>query len=46
MDKLLANGGAGLRASYQNMMLENSALAAATAFNRKQLVGAQHSNND
>ena len=40
MDKLLANGGSGLRASYQNMMLENSALAAATAFNRKQLVQA------
>lgn len=41
MDKLLANGGAGLRASYQQMMLENSALAAATAFNRKQLVQAE-----
>lgn len=41
MDKLLADDGAGLRASYQNMMLENSALAAATAFNRKQLVQAE-----
>ena len=40
MDRLLADDGAGLRASYQNMMLENSALAAATAFNRKQLIQA------
>jgi hypothetical protein len=37
-DTLLANGGAGLQTGYQQLMLENSSLAAATAFNRKQLI--------
>ena len=36
--QLLANDGAGLTTGYQQLMLENSALAAATSFNRKTLL--------
>lgn len=36
--QLLANNGEGLTMGYQQLMLENSSLAAATAFNRKQIL--------
>ncbi len=40
MDRLLANEGEGLIVGYQELMKENSMLATATAFSRKQLVAA------
>lgn len=40
MDRLIANEGEGLILGYQELMKENSMLAAATAFSRKQLVAA------